>query len=377
MLSTKSRGGGTDIPGVEMGINALSRADVCARAVRNLGLDSEAFNITSPEAIAASLRRAAGVYCPCSPTTLLRAVLRPLDGLIEDMVAVEEAAENVLEAMIAYGDLLESRGVASEKGEGGGNLLYAAPPAFVMRDSGAALVIGIVPQRLSPLTKDLDARVGYVNHSRRLPPEIEDLRSRLSELGLIEISTTTWMKAPSTERPEAHLARLNKYLAAAPPSIEVPGLKLIDPEKPVRYYRRRWIEKVKGAGCYVGRRPQAYGADLWCYVQLENGNPTRFLDLPIQKSRVRGCDEAWHLQAAIDAVRGEPQCYHVRRDSENSVLLDFFSPVPMWARRRWDALGEPISSRGSLFSYRFKASEIEEELKFARENLWLAETTGQ
>lgn len=359
-----------------MGIGALSSADVRARAVRSLGLDPAKFDITSIEAIAASLRRAAGIYCPCSPTTLLRAVMRPLDGLVDNLDRIEEMAEDVLEAMTAYGDLLESRDVASKEGESARNLLYAAPPAFVMRESGAALIIGVVPERVSALPEDLDAKIEYVNHSRRLPAGIDDLRSRLVELGLVEVSITTWMRAPAAERHEAHLARLNKCLDSAPPSTDIPGLKLIDPEKPVRYYRGRWVEKLKGSGRYVGRRPQAYGADLWCYVELENGRPSRFVDLPIQRSRVRGCDEAWYLQAAIDAVRGEPQRYRVRHEGEGSVILDFFSPVPMWARRRWDALGEPISEPGSLFSYCFMASEVEEEFRFAREHLWLAEMPG-
>jgi hypothetical protein len=55
------------------------------------------------------------------------------------------------------------------------------------------------------------------------------------------------------------------------------------------------------------------------------------------------------------------------------VLLELFSPVPAWARRRWDAIGEPVTVRGSLFAYRIPQSEVEEERQFAREALWLEE----
>jgi hypothetical protein len=45
----------------------------------------------------------------------------------------------------------------------------------------------------------------------------------------------------------------------------------------------------------------------------------------------------------------------------------------MWARRRWDAVSEPVSSTGCLFAYRLTAAEVDEEVRFAREDLWLDE----
>ena len=47
----------------------------------------------------------------------------------------------------------------------------------------------------------------------------------------------------------------------------------------------------------------------------------------------------------------------------------------MWARRRWDAVGEPVLPLRSLFSYKFGDDEIEEELKFMAEGLWLAQSS--
>jgi hypothetical protein len=43
----------------------------------------------------------------------------------------------------------------------------------------------------------------------------------------------------------------------------------------------------------------------------------------------------------------------------------------MWAKRRWDAIGEAIPAAGCLFSYRINESELEEELRFAQDALWL------
>jgi hypothetical protein len=84
--------------------------------------------------------------------------------------------------------------------------------------------------------------------------------------------------------------------------------------------------------------------------------------------------EAWHLQQAIDSSLGHPQMYASRKGtSRETVVVDFFSPAPNWARRRWDYSGMPAFASKCLFSYVFASSRIDEELKFARERMWLRE----
>jgi hypothetical protein len=46
-----------------------------------LALDPSALDLTSIEAIAGALRRAASFLCPCGAATLVRTVVRPLQGL--------------------------------------------------------------------------------------------------------------------------------------------------------------------------------------------------------------------------------------------------------------------------------------------------------
>jgi len=355
-------------------MKTLARSELHALAVANLGLDATSVDLGTTEALAGAIRRAAGFHCPCSAKTLLRAVLQPLIGLVDDLPAIKEATSETLEAVVAYGDLLEQR--AEIPGQEGKPLLYAAPPAFVMRRSGSAMLIGIAADQPSPLPQGLQDLIEYFNHVRRMPADAGggDRRSQLTGLGLIEISPEAWLKAPSPERYAQCLDRANTLLDAAPSTVDISGMMLLDPLQPVRYYRGRWVEHTKNSGRFIGRRPQAYGADLWCYIELEKGVPQKFLDLPLPRSPVRGCDEAWRIQAAIDAKRTEPQVFRVRRGSVGWVVLDLFSPVPMWAQRKWDAVGEPLPrSAGSLFSYRFRQTEVEEELKFARDILWLAE----
>jgi hypothetical protein len=78
---------------------------------------------------------------------------------------------------------------------------------------------------------------------------------------------------------------------------------------------------------------------------------------------------------AIDAQMGSPQHFRVSSSVGDAVILELFSPVPAWARRRWDAIGEPIPRTGCLFAYRIPKIEIDEERRFMHETLWLEEIT--
>ncbi|MCA9694664.1 MAG: hypothetical protein KC636_34110 [Myxococcales bacterium] len=355
----------------------LSAAEVHAQKVAELGLDPNAHDLTSIEAVAGALRRAASSQCPCTPSTLVRGVVRPMRGLVQDVDAFKVLVKETLDTMIAYGDILEHGDVEGDPGHRAATLLYAAPPGFVARESGAVILLGVTADQLSALPEDLEARIEYAKHLRRLSPGPgEELRSELLQLGLIETSYRAWLRAPQPETAAQHIARLDRLLDAAQPSRDVPGLSLLDPAKGVRYYRGRWIDPRAQSGRFVARRSQAYGADLWCYVEMRDGNPERIIDLPVAGSRWRGYDEAWHLQMAVDALRGEPQQFRIRPGPEDARVMELFSPVPMWARRRWDAVGEPVSASGCLFAYQLKDAELAEELRFAREALWLNEVVG-
>lgn len=349
----------------------LTAAEVHAQKVVELGLDPSALDLTSVEAIAGALRRAASSFCPCSAGTLVRSFMRPLRGLVQDADAMKGLVEETLDAMVAHGDLIEQVDV-DEVAYGTGALIYAAPPSFVARQSGAAIILGITSDQLSALPDELQARIDYVNHIRRLTPmPDEDLRDELVQVGLIELPADVWLKAPPANTAAQHLSRVNELLDAAQPSRDVPGLLLLDPERPVQYYRGRWAEPRTQSGRFVARRSQAYGADLWCYVEISRGQPARLLDFPLPGSRWRGCDDAWRLQLAVDALRARPQRFRVRKIPNGNAAIELFSPLPMWARRRWDAVGEPVPSTGCLFAYRFRDNELAEEVRFARDALWL------
>ncbi|MCI0558176.1 MAG: hypothetical protein MN733_06745 [Nitrososphaera sp.] len=353
-------------------MKVISSRDVHAKSVTLLGLDSKGQDLLSEEAIAAALRRAAGFLCPCSPGTLIRAILQPLDGLLDEGNEIREAVEDILEALLAYGDLSEQE-EESDQLATRRRLIYASPPSFLMRSSGAALLMGVTPDNVAPLPEHLQKQIEYINHIRILRAQNEtDHRSYLAQFGLMELVSSSWMRAPKLETAEEYVRRLNHQLSVASRSGEIAGLSLIDPSRPTTYYRERWVESSTQTGRFVARRSQAYGADLWCYVELDHGQPHKLVDLPLPSNILRGCDEAWRLQAAIDALQGEPQRFRLRDNPSGTTTIEWFSPIPGWAHRRFDALAQPASRKGCLFAYEFRRSELEEELRFIREALWLA-----
>jgi hypothetical protein len=352
-----------------LAMRALSPTEVHARSVEALGLDPSLLDLSSVEAIACALRRAAGFVCPCPERTLIRAVFSSLQGLSDDAEKLRNVVSETLELLIIHGDLLELHDAD------GRALIYTAPPSFVRRRSGAIMLLGVAPDNMSSLPDEIECHIQFINHVRILGEDIGiDIGDRLSELGLIELPDSIWLKLPKKETSAEYLARMDNILAEALPAGDVSGLVLLDSKLPVRYYPGRWVESTNQTGRFVGRRSQAYGANLWCYVEISQGRSIRLVDFPLRESSWRGCDEAWRLQAAIDYERGAPQLFRVRPGPKESRLIDLFSPVPMWAIRRWDAIGEIAPTSGCLFSYKFSEKEIDEELSFAKDHLWLVET---
>ncbi len=349
----------------------LDRSGLRELTLQSLGLNPAEFELDSTEAVAALIRRAASFLCPCPPRMLITEVSRSL----RDLASVDTGdIEEILESLLTYGDLQELRESSAEASRRGTRLIYLTPPAYVLRRSGSALLIGVLPDDTSPLPTEFEHRVERVRYLRRVVLDLEaEETALLGDLGFRTLSIDEWTQAPEPMAAEEHLAIYADLIENAPPSGEIVGLRVLNPSLPSRFYRGRWVEPGTASGRFVGRRPQAYGADLWCYVELRDGNPERFVDLPVEGETNRGCDEAWHLQSAIDATLGQPQQIRVSRGDRGLGSIEMFSPLPAWARRRWDAVGSPGPAAGCLFSYEFPLAELDEELRFAREHFWLVE----
>lgn len=358
-----------------MGIEIVTPSEVAASAVGMLGLDAEAVDVTSPEVLAASLRRAASFLCPIAPRVLLRAVdeaLRGLPGYAED---TRSDLDSALDALVAVGDLTE----LAARDDVRHRQLFLGPPAFVRRESGMCLLLGIRADGMPLVTDDLAMRVDYEEHLRRLNSD-ESLAERLVLEGLFELKADQWLKSPRPEGAGDCLASYQERLAAVGDSGALDGVRLIDPASRPTFYKGRWREPKKSDnGLFVARRPQGYGAALWCVVEVIGGDVRRGIDLPPGFEVAAGADYAWRLQAAIDSVNGTPQRFAVRPSGQaRASVLDLFSPLPSWAQRRLDIVATPIvRSRGALFSYAVPNEELEEEVSFLKEMMWLTERSDE
>jgi len=86
-------------------LSSLTAAEGSKLSVRTLGLDAELIELTSQEGVAASLRRAASFMCPTSPSRLINAVLGVLRPLAPDGAIAREQLADLLDLLIAAGDL--------------------------------------------------------------------------------------------------------------------------------------------------------------------------------------------------------------------------------------------------------------------------------
>jgi len=311
-----------------MVISEIAPSDVLARCRIGLGVPENSGTHIDDELIAALLRRCAGFLCPCSRTALRAALLESLQFLGDDEETLSERIDAMVDGLIIGGDLLELSDVATDDPAAKGTWLFAAPPSFIVRPGGSVFLTGIVPDQDIFLPQSLSSRIAYQGFTRIIVAEPEeDLPGVLQEHGIQALSPNVWLKAPKTEAAHDFVRAMERTLELQPPSGSIEDLQILYLAQRVTYYRGRWLTPKGQNGTFVARRPQDYGAPIWCFVRLVDGNPDRLLDLPPRKSRWRSSDIAWRLQMAIDHCRGNPQRYRCRRN-DTSVRFDFFSPLP-------------------------------------------------
>ncbi|MEU9342004.1 hypothetical protein AB0D74_12400 [Streptomyces sp. NPDC048278] len=354
-----------------MNITPVSGRDAAEHALRALGLDETATDLFSTEAICASLRRAASFLCPATPRRLVEAVLEAIKPLDDSSLVTRSQIAEQLDLLVSLGDLVE----LPRQQDRGSRLLYLAPPSYVVKAPGQYLLLGVRPNAAPLVDESMGAEVLYEGHTRsiELDPEVGPVHMRAA--GLHEIRREHWLKHPSADPAAAVVVAMRQRLDQAAESGDVSGLTIIDPGTSVHYYRGRWRSPADSdSGDFVARRPQAYGADLWCLVRIEHGVPRALVDLPVDSSDAPACDEAWRFQAALDAVIGNPQVMQVRpaTGAPGSRTMDLFGPVPGWTQRYLELVGTPVSrARGALVSYRVPISVIGKMSAFVTDMLWM------
>lgn len=326
--------------------------------------------------VAQAVRRASYILAPCAQSRLQSAVVGSFRGIGPSDEEVEQVVADVIEHLIVFGDLLEMRSADSDLWESF-YVLRPAPPAFIMRPDGGAFIVGVAGDDISPLSSDLEPRLYHNGLLQVLrPAPDEDLRPILTDLGLAELKENVWLRIPPQQDPASYLKTGQDQLASQSPASSIDGLSVIDPRRPRHFYKGRWTVDLRGLnGTFVAKRPQTYGAPIWCLAQLGGGRLLRFVDFTSKGDRVRPSDIAYRIQLALDAVDGTPQQFAFDQDGADA-LLSFFAPLPSWAKRRLATTGTLLDkATGALFSFKFQMSDVVEQTKFLREHVWLEERT--
>ena len=350
-----------------MELKAISAPEVLALVLDRTGLASD----TDPlcvESLACFMRLAASLVCPVSPRGLVSAIVDVLQPIVsgDDLHA---RCKVVLEQLVSQGDLVEFDDVT---GLSGNRLLYRAPPSFVRISETTCLVIGVAPDGIDPVPVSLSPKhkgvlriLDNIDH-----PTVEQL---LIHAGLQELPYSAWARAPTTQAYSEVLGQFNHLLDRASPSDAVEGLQVLNTAIPSSWYRQRWVDAGALTGRYVATRARRYGADLWCYVELLDGEPQRLVDLPVGKTVERACDQAWRLQCGLDADNGAPQAFKLETIDDDNVRLTIHLPCPAWLLRRWECIGQRANE--GVFVFNFARTDGLNETKTLENDLWMVRET--
>lgn len=352
-----------------MAVSRVHAAEVIDQAEQSLALDDVGAALFSPAGLAASVRRAASFLCPTTPSALRRAVEQSLRGLGQAEPALRDEIERTLGELVGIGDLLMLR---VDSGDVAAQQVFLGTPAFVPSGPGAFL-LGVRPEGAPLIAVNISSAVEHRGHIRWLAwgegRSVEELQGE----GLVEFAPDQWLAAPRATPAQSLVAELRALVDRTSDFDLIEGVRVLETARPVKYYRGRWREATASdLGYFIARRPQAYGADLWCFAHMNGSGRIRVIDLPIGNPLSSGADEAWRLQAALDGVNEAPQAAEVRPADGAQVRLSLFSPLPSWAQRRLDLTGVPDTrTKGALFSYVLAPDRADEEIAFLERMLWM------
>lgn len=316
-----------------------------------------------------ALRRASYLLAPCSAADLIRFVAEPLAPFGE----VREEIEAELQDLIAYGDIFEMRRIDGDPWDTPSVVLRPAPPAFVMCSKTRAFILGIGGDYPSPLPADLSARLDDAGPVRLLDcPDDHDLAGHLREFGLTELREQAWLRIPPTVSAAVHVEEWRIRLSdVATNASAIADLEIIDGTRPSSFYSGRWrAPRNTDAGLCVARRPQVFGGKLWCVVELKAGQPIRLLDIHPSNGFLRPCDQAWRLQAALDATQGAPQQFMVSEDGA-ITHLSFGGPLPSFAERKLALVATKSRAPQTLFRFSSSTASLQAEIAFLQSTLWM------
>ncbi len=350
-----------------MAVSVLDKSEALRLTAASVGLTNNAAASVSGALIAQLLRRAVLISAPCTSSVVRDLAFNALKLLYDDPVSLTDMIETALEDLIAIGDVFEMRGED-------GLVIRPAPPAFVLRRDNMVVLLGVAGDFLTPPTGF------HIDHQQNglrtiTPSDLQNCRQRLLEAGLVELPEKSWLHGPKAIPSSTFFEMWMAKLPEARPEV-IEGVEVLNSAKPTTYYKGRWEELNKRHdGVFVARRPQRYSAKLWCLAHVGGGAIKRFIDIHATDSRIRPCDEAWRLQAAIDAKNGTPQ--KVALSSSGGVeRLSFSSPLPAWAIRRLSIVGARVPLGEAWLAFDLFSRCADAETQWLAETLWLQRSEG-
>jgi hypothetical protein len=349
----------------------VSSVDVEIAALRSLRLGAEVTSLSSPEAVAGLVRRAAGFVCPAPARRIVDAVHASAGEWLGD--DPRDLIGDAVQELLLHGDLVEVQtgGVT----EGFRKAVFLAVPSYVVRASGVVFLHGIVPDHPTALPAELDEALRHRGVVRWLEPRPGvDWTNVLKELSYTALEPDRWFAAPLPVAAREHQVRSARQLERAGAGGDTRVLTVLDPAMSSTFQKGRWVPAGERTGSFVGRRERRFGRPLWCHVDIADGRILHLRDLHDEDDPQVGADAAWHLQMALDACAGTPQRYIARdSDTEGEAVIGLFAPVPSWAERRLLTVGYrlPGAGRGELMAFAIPDAELAEETSFLERALWL------
>lgn len=351
------------------GVTIISRHDAMKYMAQSLGLPDAVASLeaTNNALVAQSLRRSVYVAAPCGTRVARTLVTTALAPLAEGTDDFDARVSETLDDLIATGDLLEMR---SETADGVELVLRPAPPAFIKRNDGMFILLGVAGDEITP---HFDQTVTYRLSGLRtlMAEDSAACAASMLEMGLIELSSSFWLYAPTPCDAESFRDLWLAQLQSS--SLEkLDDLEILDTATPTTFYKDRWRPlRNKDTGFFLARREKRYGAKLWCLVEVQGGFVQKLVDVHSKDARIRDCDEGWRIQAAFDALAGAPQKVDVALKGDNA-LLSFYSPIPAWAIRRLSLIGERVKPARALLGFEIPRQNMDDEIRWLGETLWLA-----
>ena len=358
-----------------MAIEILTAEDAAQLTLAQLGPSFVSRGLLSVEVLTTMLRRAASFTAPTPQRSLVVAVNQALRGLVNDEDLEATDLGEMVRLLVAVGDLYETAPAVGDP-RTTPKQLRLGPPRYVLTDPQRCVLLGMRPDGQSLLGDELEQRVEYRDHLRVLRSSTsssQPLGVVLAARGLNAISLDSWLRHPRYCEFDDLLKEYDARLDAKPKEDVQVAVRILDPGSQPTYYRGRWREPRSGdRGRFLARRPQAFGADLWSYAELNGLSVVRLLDLPVTETWRPAWDEAWRLQAAVDARSGTPQQARVAHLPGSRVALDFFSPLPSWLERYLFAIGAPAAKGlGAVYSYEIPQSAVDSAISVLEQSMWL------